>query len=150
MDIGNDIVAAAPGVIVDAQGEWPDVPANPNLGYLDDGNRITIDHGLISSFTTGNSSDWGNGVNFLTIYCHLDKVLVSVGQVVNRGDLIAKSGHTGNLAGPNPHVHFQAGGFSVTRVDPFRDIAGIADHISYWTKDNDPKIVDSDTEVYLP
>jgi murein DD-endopeptidase MepM/ murein hydrolase activator NlpD len=151
MPIGNDLVAAAPGTVVEAMGTYPNVPPNPNFGYLDDGNRVAIDHGLISTFTTGNNDSIETGVNdFLTIYAHMKSVSVNVGQIVNRGDVIGQSGHTGRLDGEWPHVHFQAGGFAHTRVDPFRDLTGIADHISYWTKDNNPKIFNSDAKVYFP
>lgn len=129
MDTGNDLVAAAPGTVMEAEDAWPNVPNDPNLGYWDDGRRITLDHGPVSTYATG---------NFLSIYCHLDKVLVSVGQKVKRGDPIAQSGNTGYKT-KGPHLHFQAGGFAWNRVDPYRDLLGIADNLSYWTKDNDPQ-----------
>jgi hypothetical protein len=153
MPIGNDLVAAAPGVVVDAIGTWPNVPTNPNWGYVDSGNQVTIDHGIISTFTTGNNASRLTDVNdFLTNYCHMDSVSVYIGQQVKRGDFIGKSGQTGRLeeilaGGPVPQVHFQAGGFALTRADPFRDITGIADHITYWTKDNDPRIFNLDYEI---
>ncbi len=129
MSVGNDLVAAAPGTVIEAEDAWPNVPNDPNIGYWDDGRRITIDHGPVSTYPNG---------SFLSIYCHLDKVLVSVGQKVNRGDLIAKSGNTGYKT-RGPHLHFQAGGFGWNRVDPYRDLLGIADHLSYWTRDNVPE-----------
>jgi murein DD-endopeptidase MepM/ murein hydrolase activator NlpD len=151
MPIGTDLVAAAPGVVVEAMGTYPNVPSAPNWGYMDDGNRVSIDHGPISTFKTGNNASLlTNRDDFLTIYCHMNSVSVTVGQKVNRGDVIGESGHTGQLDGKYPHVHFQAGGFAHTRVDPFRDITGIADNITYWTKDNDPKTFNSDAKVYFP
>lgn len=38
-------------------------------------------------------------------YNHLGEVLIAEGDVVNKGDLIAKSGHSGTAT--TPHVHFQ-------------------------------------------
>lgn len=47
--------------------------------------------------------DHGNG--FETIYAHDQKVLVKVGDVVKKGQVIALSGSTGRSSGP--HVHFE-------------------------------------------
>lgn len=46
--------------------------------------------------------DHANGVS--TFYAHCDKLLVSKGDVVTCGQVIAKSGETGNATGP--HLHF--------------------------------------------
>ncbi|MBI3129886.1 MAG: LysM peptidoglycan-binding domain-containing M23 family metallopeptidase [Acidobacteria bacterium] len=53
------------------------------------GNYVMIDH--------------GNGV--VTLYAHHRMNLVSVGDVVNRGQKIAEVGRTGNATGP--HLHFE-------------------------------------------
>jgi murein DD-endopeptidase MepM/ murein hydrolase activator NlpD len=45
----------------------------------------------------------GNGLE--TYYAHNSKLLVKVGQTVEAGSVIAKSGNTGNSTGP--HVHFE-------------------------------------------
>jgi murein DD-endopeptidase MepM/ murein hydrolase activator NlpD len=83
VDIAN---ASAPGVLAADAGKvvvagWVD-----NYGY---GNRIIIDH--------------GNG--FRTLYAHLSKIYVSVGQSVNRGDAIGQMGSTGRSTGT--HLHFE-------------------------------------------
>lgn len=83
IDIANnaapDILAADAGTVVIAG--WPDA-----AGY---GNRILIDH--------------GNG--YTTLYAHLSKIYVSLGQTVNKGAAIGRMGSTGRSTGI--HLHFE-------------------------------------------
>jgi murein DD-endopeptidase MepM/ murein hydrolase activator NlpD len=83
IDIANReapaILAADGGRILIAG--WPDA-----TGY---GNRVLIDH--------------GNG--YQTLYAHLSKIYVSVGQSVNRGEVIGQMGSTGRSTGI--HLHFE-------------------------------------------
>jgi LysM repeat protein len=77
--IGTPIYAAASGVVLIAQGGW-------NGGY---GNTILLD----------------NGNNMRTRYGHASKLLVSPGDTVTKGQVIALMGTTGNSTGP--HLHFE-------------------------------------------
>lgn len=86
---GPDVLAADSGKVVIAG--WPD-----NYGY---GNRIVIDH--------------GNG--YRTLYAHLSRFYVVVGQSVNRGDAIGKMGSTGRSTGT--HLHFEVT-LNGTKVNP--------------------------------
>ncbi len=74
---GTPIHAVAAGIVT---------AAGPRGGY---GNMVQIDH--------------GNG--YSTRYGHAEKVLVHVGETVQRGDVIALLGSTGRSTGP--HVHFE-------------------------------------------
>lgn len=74
---GEDVFAVAAGVVAYA-GDKP--------GF---GKMVQIDH--------------GNG--FQTLYAHDQKILVKVGDVVKKGQVIALSGSTGRSSGP--HVHFE-------------------------------------------
>lgn len=75
--LGSDVVAVAAGVVT---------YAGKRSGY---GNLIEINH--------------GNG--YSTRYGHNSKILVSVGQTIKKGQIIAKMGSTGRSTGP--HVHFE-------------------------------------------
>ncbi len=64
-----------------------------------------------------------NGVKFKTVYAHLNRSLVKVGQQVKQGDLIGKADNTGNSFGS--HLHFtlkiegdSAPGYPGNIVDP--------------------------------
>jgi murein DD-endopeptidase MepM/ murein hydrolase activator NlpD len=75
--MGTPIHAVAAGVVT-----W----AGPRGGY---GNLVQIDH----------------GDGYATRYGHSEKILVHVGETVQRGDVIALVGDTGRSTGP--HVHFE-------------------------------------------
>jgi len=81
---GGPILAADSGTVVIAG--WPDFQ-----GYA---NRVIIDH--------------GNGMQ--TLYGHLARVSVSVGQTVNRGDVIGDMGCTGRCTGTHLHFEIRGGG----------------------------------------
>lgn len=74
---GSKIVAANEGVVLIAK---------YNVAY---GNYVVIDH--------------GGGIS--TLYAHNKKLLVSAGQTVQRGQVVAYSGSTGYSTGP--HLHFE-------------------------------------------
>ncbi|WP_319522552.1 M23 family metallopeptidase [uncultured Desulfosarcina sp.] len=57
--------------------------------------------------------DHGHGVS--TVYMHLHKILVTKGQAVKQGDVIAQVGATGRVTGP--HLHWGMNWFE-TRLDP--------------------------------
>lgn len=85
MHNGVDI-AAPTGTPIRAAGTGRIIRASYSSGY---GNCVIIDH--------------GGGV--ATLYAHCSSILVTVGQMVERGDLIAKVGSTGLATGP--HLHWE-------------------------------------------
>ena len=74
---GSNIYAAAGGTVI---------CAGPNGGY---GNCVMINH--------------GNG--YTTLYGHMSRIAVTVGQSVAMGQTIGCVGDTGNVTGP--HLHFE-------------------------------------------
>jgi len=86
---GTPIFAAADGVVTDAG--WTDG------GY---GNIVELRH------------EDGS----VTLYAHTNRVYVSKGQVVNKGQAIAEVGTTGRSTGP--HLHFEVQPDGKTAVDP--------------------------------
>jgi murein DD-endopeptidase MepM/ murein hydrolase activator NlpD len=82
VDIGN----APTGTNIYATKSGQVIKAGWNTAY---GNMIIIDH--------------GNGIS--TLYGHASKLLVSVGQTIKQGEVIAKVGSTGYSTGP--HLHFE-------------------------------------------
>ena len=78
-DLGKRVVAAAPGTVTRVE----------NLGSRSYGLYVVIDH--------------GNGES--TLYAHLSAELLSVGQTVDRGQLVGRVGESGNVSGP--HLHFE-------------------------------------------
>lgn len=84
---GTPVLATKDGVVTHA---------DYDAGY---GNRVDINH----------AGGW------LSIYGHNNRILVKVGQVVHKGDIIALSGNTGASTGPHVHYELHQNG---TPIDP--------------------------------
>lgn len=84
---GTPVIAVAAGIVT-----W----AGPRGGY---GNLVEVDH----------------GDGRVTRYGHNSEVLVRVGELVTRGETIARLGSTGRATGPNLHFEVRIGG---KPVDP--------------------------------
>lgn len=62
-----------------------------------------VGRGAVSGY--GNMVKVANGERFLSVFGHLDKILVKKGQQVSRGDVIGTMGNTGRSTGP--HLHYE-------------------------------------------
>ena len=90
-------IAAKQGTMIKSSGSGTVTMAENDLYYT--GGTIIMDH--------------GHGIS--TIYSHLENVLVSVGDNLNKGDIIGTVGSTGRSTGP--HLDFRINWFQ-TRLDP--------------------------------
>ena len=90
-------IAAKQGTKIKASGSGIITMAEDDLYYT--GGTVIIDH--------------GHGIS--TIYSHLEKVMVRVGDKINQGDIIGTVGSTGRSTGP--HLDFRINWFQ-TRLDP--------------------------------
>ena len=84
---GTSVRAALPGTVTISQ-------YSSSYGYY-----VVIDH----------------GGGLATLYAHNSKLLVSVGQTVNAGDVVSLSGSTGRSTGPHLHFEVRVNG---ERTDP--------------------------------
>lgn len=66
-------------------------------------------------FFAGNSVFIDHGDELVSMYFHLDEILVEAGQEVRRGEVVAKVGSTGRSTGPHLHLGLRWHG---AKVDP--------------------------------
>ena len=104
---GTDVMAVQAGSVVTVQ-NWDGVTLTGNMSW---GNMIVVQHVDDS------------GSIYYSLYAHNSQLLVSVGQTVNKGEVIAKSGNTGNVYGAHGgyHLHLEiwVGGYGTAyRVNP--------------------------------
>ena len=90
-------IAAKKGTKIKAAGSGVITMAEKDLYYT--GGTIIMDH--------------GHGIS--SIYSHLEKVMVNVGDEINKGEIIGTVGSTGRSTGP--HLDFRINWFQ-TRLDP--------------------------------
>lgn len=67
--------------------------------YFFNGNTVLIDHGQ----------------GMISMYCHMDEILVTEGQVIKAGEILGKVGSTGRATGPHLHLSIN---LNNTRVEP--------------------------------
>lgn len=89
-------IAATKGTTIYAAGNGT-IAATGN--YFFNGNTVLIDHGQ----------------GLITMYCHMSRIDITVGEAINSGSVIGAVGKTGRVTGP--HLHFSVS-LNNTRVDP--------------------------------
>ncbi|MCF6736250.1 M23 family metallopeptidase [Blastococcus sp. KM273129] len=65
----------------------------------------------------------------VTVYGHMDKILVTPGQYVEAGETIALLGNRGQSTGPHLHFEVHKGGLEGKRVDPIAWLAARGVHV---------------------
>lgn len=88
---GSNVYAAASGTVILVK----------YLNYNSYGRYLIIDH--------------GDGLS--TLYAHNSQILVSVGEKVSAGQVVAKSGSTGNSTGPHCHFEVRVNGSQVNPLN---------------------------------
>jgi murein DD-endopeptidase MepM/ murein hydrolase activator NlpD len=81
------------------------------------GDGVVIDVKYMSGY--GNTIIVDHGYNYKTLYGHLLNMDVRLGQVVKRGEIIGKSGNTGNSVGPHLHYEVHYKGVAVNPINFF-------------------------------
>lgn len=90
-------IAAPPGTFITAADRGVVVRAGwSNQGY---GRFVVIDH----------------NIDYVTLYAHMEQILVREGDIVGQGQIIGTVGSTGNSTGP--HLHFEIRDFG-RRINP--------------------------------
>jgi murein DD-endopeptidase MepM/ murein hydrolase activator NlpD len=88
---GTEIYATADGVIAEIEN-------NEHRGY---GNMALVDHGY----------------GYETLYAHMERIKVKIGQHVKRGDIIGYVGNTGLSTGPHLHYEVRKNGKAVNPIN---------------------------------
>jgi len=81
--------------------------------HASNGGRVVLASRL---YLSGGTVIIDHGLGVFTFYCHFSKILVKRGDLVGRGQVIARVGNTGRSTGP--HLHW-AVRIRDVRVDPF-------------------------------
>lgn len=117
--VGTPVRACADGKVTRVDTDHPNDPENYPYG-----NQVRIEHQL-------------GGTLYKTFYAHLSSVRVREDQWVRRGEVIGRSGDTGNVTGPHLHLAFKRRGELKDRPG-FRDPYAVSEfyldpeHFLFW------------------
>ena len=104
--------------ILNGKPKWPhygiDIAADQGTHIKSSANGI-VTMAEDDLYYTGGTIIMDHGHGISTIYSHLETILVSIGDIINQGDIIGTVGSTGRSTGP--HLDFRINWFQ-TRLDP--------------------------------
>ena len=123
--------AARPDAVLPVQGARLTSGFGPRWGTLHAGidlaaPMMTPEYAVMDGIVleAGPASGFGNAVYIqhengdVTVYGHMEQILVSAGQVVTAGQTIALLGNRGQSTGPHLHFEVHVGGIDGTKIDP--------------------------------
>lgn len=111
---------------IDLRAKYQDVFATENQGKV-----VSTGSNNLSGNFVAVEYERSDGSKWRVSYCHLDKISVSEGDIVNAGTKLGVSGNTGNSTGPHLHLtvkHLNSGqpAGEAKAVDPLTYLAEIA------------------------
>jgi murein DD-endopeptidase MepM/ murein hydrolase activator NlpD len=119
---GADFRWPVRGRVISGFGSKPNGTTNDGLNLsVPEGTAIKAAEGGVVAYAGNELKGFGNLVlirhqgEWVTAYAHASEILVKRGDVVRRGQVIAKSGKTGNVSAPQLHFEVRRG---ATPVDP--------------------------------
>ncbi len=118
----------ARGRIITGYGPKPNGQQNDGINLaVPEGTPVKASDDGVIAYSGNELKGYGNLVlvrhpnGFVTAYAHASELLVKRGERVKRGQVIARSGQTGNVASPQLHFEIRKGS---TPVDPMQHLSG--------------------------
>lgn len=114
MGTGSFIMPASGKITSPYGGRWGRMHNGIDIGAPSGTSIVASDTGIV--IFSGYKNSYGNLVKidhqngYITYYAHCSELLVSEGETVTQGQLIAKVGSTGNSTGPHCHFEIQENG----------------------------------------
>lgn len=123
---GTDFRWPVRGRIISDFGQKPNGQANDGINIsVPEGTEIRAAEGGVVAYAGNQLKGFGNLVlirhanEWVTAYAHASEILVKRGDVVRRGQTIAKAGKTGNVSAPQLHFEVRRG---ASPVDPLNHL----------------------------
>ncbi|MGQ4272828.1 peptidoglycan DD-metalloendopeptidase family protein [Terrihabitans sp. B22-R8] len=123
---GADFRWPVRGRVISGFGSKPNGSTNDGINLsVPEGTPIKASEGGVVAYAGNELKGFGNLVlirhqgEWVTAYAHASEIMVKRGDVVRRGQIIAKSGKSGNVSAPQLHFEVRRG---ATPVDPMKHL----------------------------
>jgi murein DD-endopeptidase MepM/ murein hydrolase activator NlpD len=121
---GTDFRWPVRGRVISAFGNKPNGQTNDGVNIsVPEGTEIKAAEGGVVAYAGNELKGFGNLIlirhagEWVTAYAHASEILVKRGDVVRRGQLIAKAGKSGNVSAPQLHFEVRRGASPVDPMD---------------------------------